>query len=104
MTDDMMFHLGDLCETVDDVPKPGETLAEALEERVMSCEAFAELVGLSKDEVDQILVAELPITTELAESFERVLGVSKEFWISLQRNYELEVEIVRAREEGRGHH
>ncbi len=68
----------------------GEVLEEELAERGMSQAEFARRVNYSPKHVNQIISGRAGISAEAALRFERVLGISAPFWLSLQANYKIE--------------
>lgn len=75
---------------------PGETLLEELEARGLSQRALALRIGRSPQVVNAICRGSKAITAETALSFERVFeGVSAEFWLHLQSDYDLAVARLR---------
>lgn len=69
---------------------PGETLAEALEERDMSQTMLAEQTGFSLKHVNLVINGRAGIGPEFALALERVLGISAEFWVTLSARWELD--------------
>jgi addiction module HigA family antidote len=68
---------------------PGEFLSEILEELGLSQAAFAKAVGVSAMRISHVVKGKRPVTAELALRFGRVLGQSPEYWLNLQRAYDL---------------
>jgi antitoxin HigA-1 len=68
---------------------PGEFLSEILEEFGLSQAAFAKAVGVSAMRISHVVKGKRPVTAELALRFGRVLGQSPEYWLNLQRAYDL---------------
>lgn len=75
---------------------PGEILREELEARGLTQTAFAEQLGRSAQLVSEICTGKKSVTPETALGFERVLGVSADFWVRLQAAYALDVARMRA--------
>ena len=69
---------------------PGETLYELLEDRNMSQKQLASRVGFSPKQISEIVNGKASITAKLANALETVFGVSAQYWLNLQNNYELE--------------
>ena len=67
---------------------PGDMLQEKLEEMGMPSEEFASLCGLPVSVIDDVLGARIPVGKELAEIFEKALGIPVELWLAYQRGYE----------------
>jgi len=71
----------------DKVFPPGETLREVLCEIVMSEVEFAGRMAADVKEIRSIVKGETPITTDIAQRMERVLGVPASFWKNLEQQY-----------------
>lgn len=69
------------------VSAPGETLAELLEHNGWTQAEFAERVGRTPKNINDILQGDAPITPELALIFERIFGTSAEFWNNRERHF-----------------
>lgn len=72
----------------DYVSPPGETLAEALEERAMSQAELARRTGRPKKTINEIIKGKTAITPETALQLERVLGIPARFWNNRQQQYD----------------
>lgn len=70
---------------------PGEILAEEFLAHIpnMNPTRFADVIGMAHGDVKGIMAGRQPITTEVALRFARALGTTAEFWLNLQRSYEL---------------
>ena len=68
---------------------PGEHLAEELEARGMSQSELARQMGRPVQAVNEIIRGVKQITGATALQLEDVLGVSAEFWMGLEANYQL---------------
>jgi plasmid maintenance system antidote protein VapI len=66
---------------------PGETIADILRERNLSIDEFADRVGQSREQVNDLLRGRLPITLGLARQLEKVIGGSVEFWMARDFQY-----------------
>jgi HTH-type transcriptional regulator/antitoxin HigA len=67
---------------------PGEMLADELEARNMTQQAIAEQMGVSQAIISQLLHKKRRISLEMALRLETSLGISAEFWLNLQRQYD----------------
>ncbi|MBA4182051.1 MAG: addiction module antidote protein, HigA family [Anaerolinea sp.] len=77
---------------------PGETLAEELEARGLTQRALALRIGKSSRVVNAICRGERAINADTALALESALdGLSAEFWLRLQSDYDLTVARLRAR-------
>ena len=73
-----------------DPAHPGEILREdVLPALGMSKTAVAEALGTSRQTLYDILNEKQPVTAEMAVRFGKLFGNGSQFWINLQRNYDL---------------
>jgi len=70
---------------------PGEILADELEELGISAAATARTLGVPTNRITQILSGDRAITADTALRLSRWFGTSPEFWLNLQKRYELRV-------------
>ena len=78
---------------------PGEILRQELEAMGLSAKAFAEALDVPANRVTAILSAQRGVTADTALRLARYLGTSPEFWLNLQKSYELRVaEIEKGKE------
>ena len=76
---------------------PGEILKhEFLLPSDLSEKSFAELIGVTGDEIYQLVTGKTGINANLALRFSDYFQNSAEFWMNLQTRYDLEVEKDRA--------
>lgn len=69
---------------------PGVVLAEALQDRGLTQEAFALKVGVSHKHVNEICNGHTTYSAVLAVAMERVLGApNAEFWMALLAAYQI---------------
>ena len=68
---------------------PGEHLAEELKELNMSAAALARQIEVPTNRVTQILNGQRAITGDTALRLGHFFGMSPEFWLNLQKIYEL---------------
>jgi len=68
---------------------PGEILADELEERGMSALALAKALHVPANRISQIISGKRGITADTALRLSQLLGTTPEFWINLQKSYEL---------------
>lgn len=70
---------------------PGVILGEELAARGMSGKDFARMAGMQATHVSAIIHGTRNITQAVAEKIAGVLeGISSEFWLKMQRNYNVE--------------
>lgn len=70
---------------------PGAFLAEGLAELGLSQAQFARAVGVSPMRISHVVKGSRPVTAELALLFGKAFGQSPQYWLNLQRQYDLEV-------------
>lgn len=68
---------------------PGEILSDELVARGVGMAKFAVQIGVSLETLRAILKGQAPVTTEVATALGRAFNTSTEFWLNLQRNYDL---------------
>ncbi len=68
---------------------PGEVLRDELEELEMSARAFAEELNVPSNRITAILNGQRGVSAETALRLSRYLGTTPEFWLNLQKMYEL---------------
>ena len=71
-------------------PHPGEVIKElCLEPRSMNVIEFAEVLGVSQQDLSAILNGKASITPEIAIRLEKAFGTSPESWLNQQIQYDL---------------
>lgn len=70
---------------------PGEILAEELEVVGMSALALANALHVPADQIYQIVSGKRGVTADTALRLSQYLGTTPEFWLNLQKSYELRV-------------
>ena len=70
---------------------PGEHLEEFLEDLEITQLQFAKAIGVTPYRVSQIMNRRAPITAEMALRIGKAFGQSAEFWMNLQKMYDLEI-------------
>ena len=70
---------------------PGAFLAEGLAELKVSQAAFARAIGVSAMRISHVVNGSRPVTAELALLFGKAFGQSPQYWLNLQRQYDLEL-------------
>lgn len=78
---------------------PGEILREELEELEMSATSLAAKLGVPGNRITAILNGQRGITADTALRLSRYLGTTAEFWMNLQKTYELRVAEIAAGKE-----
>ncbi|MCY3958593.1 MAG: HigA family addiction module antitoxin [Chloroflexi bacterium] len=70
---------------------PGTHLAEMLEELEVSQYRLARTVGVPPRRINEIVHGRRSVTADTALRLGKALGMTPEFWLNLQRMYDLEV-------------
>lgn len=70
---------------------PGEVLREELEALEMSAKAFASAMDVPGNRITAILNGQRGVTADTALRLSRYLGTTPEFWLNLQKTFELRV-------------
>ena len=68
---------------------PGAVLLDELEERSLTQSALAVHIGVLPKTINEICRGKRGISAEMASKLSIALGASPEFWLSLQKNWEL---------------
>lgn len=68
---------------------PGEQLKDELEELGLSAAAFAAALGVPANRISEILRHKRGITADTALRLARYFGTSADYWMNLQKAYEL---------------
>ncbi|MCK9155271.1 MAG: ImmA/IrrE family metallo-endopeptidase [Paludibacteraceae bacterium] len=67
---------------------PGTILKYELEEREISQKDFAEMIGMQKSHLNELIKCKRPMTKSIADKIEDVLGISSVSLVNLQTQYE----------------
>ncbi len=70
---------------------PGTHLAEMLEELAITQYRLARTVGVPSRRINEIVHGRRTITADTALRLGKALGMTSEYWLNLQRMYDLEV-------------
>ena len=70
---------------------PGEHLAEILEELGISQYRLAKTMGVPPIRINNIVRCRRSITADTALRIGQALGMTPEFWLNLQRMYDLDI-------------
>lgn len=68
---------------------PGEILADELKELGMSAAQLSRILHVPTNRITQILKGQRAVTADTALRLSQWLGTSPEFWLNLQKSYEL---------------
>jgi antitoxin HigA-1 len=70
-------------------PHPGEMIGDALEELGVSISAAAKSLGVTRQQIHNVIAGRSVITPEMALRLEKGLGSSADTWLRMQINYDL---------------
>ena len=70
---------------------PGEILADEIKELRMSAAQLARTLGVPANRISQILAGKRAITADTALRLARYFGTSADFWMNLQKTYDLDL-------------
>ena len=70
---------------------PGEHLEEILDELGISQYRLAKAIGVPSVRINQIVHSRRAVTADTALRIGRALGTTPDFWLNLQRMYDLDV-------------
>jgi len=68
---------------------PGEFLKEELEARGLTQAKLAYILGRPPQLVNEIIAGKKQITAQTAMQLERALGISAQYWLNLESQYQL---------------
>ena len=70
---------------------PGEILADELEEINLTSAELARIINVPANRVTQIIAGKRAITADTALRLGQYFGMSADFWMNLQKMYELDL-------------
>lgn len=68
---------------------PGELIADALEELGLSVAEAAKGLGVSRQQLHNVIAGRSAVSAEMAYRLEKALGSTAQTWLSMQVNYDL---------------
>lgn len=68
---------------------PGEVISDILEDLGMTQTRFAEILGVSRRTVNEIVQGRRPITVDMAIRIGKALGNGPQLWLNLQRKVDV---------------
>jgi antitoxin HigA-1 len=68
---------------------PGEVISDILEDIGMSQTIFAEVLGVSRRTVNEIVQGRRPITVDMAIRIGKALGNGPQLWLNLQQKVDI---------------
>lgn len=82
---------------------PGEYLEEWIEDRGLSQQRVAELLGSSRKQVNEIIHGRAPVTPDTAVRLERVVGIPAKTWLKHEALYRADLARIADEEKLAGH-
>lgn len=76
---------------------PGEHLSDELDARGISQIEFAKMIGYQKSQLNEVIKGKRGINADLALLLQSALGIDAGFWLNLQKNYELDLARIEAK-------
>lgn len=70
---------------------PGATIVDVLEQRGLSVESFAGLIGCTVEKASKLISGRAPITPTLAAALQANIGGSSQFWMSREEQFRSDV-------------
>jgi antitoxin HigA-1 len=70
---------------------PGEILADELEELGLTSAELARTIDVPANRISQIIAGKRNVTADTALRLGRYFGTSADFWMNLQKTYELDL-------------
>lgn len=68
---------------------PGEVISDVLEDIEMTQTKFAEILGVSRRSVNEIVLGQRPITVDMAIRIGKALGNGPQLWLNLQQKVDI---------------
>lgn len=73
---------------------PGTILKYELEDRGLSQKVFAEMMGMQKSHLCELIKGIRSMTKSIADKIEKVLGISAVSLVNMQTQYEYDVKVL----------
>jgi addiction module HigA family antidote len=70
-------------------PHPGEMIGDSLDEMGVSIVDAAKALGVTRQQLHNVIAGRSSIVPEMAYRLERVLGSTADTWLRMQANYDL---------------
>jgi antitoxin HigA-1 len=69
--------------------RPGELIADTLAELGVSITKAAKVLGITRQQLHNVISGRSGVTAEMAVRLEKALGSTAETWLRMQMNYDL---------------
>ncbi len=76
---------------------PGGIMREELKERKITQKDFAKQINEDESLFKSFIRGVAPVTKELAQKFEKALGIDAKFWIGFELDYRHDLEVIAER-------
>lgn len=76
---------------------PGEIMREELKERKITQKDFAKRINEEESLFKSFIRGIAPVTKELAQKFEKALGIDSRTWLNYERAYRHDLEVIAER-------
>jgi addiction module HigA family antidote len=70
-------------------PHPGELIGDTLEELKISVSEAARGLGITRQQLHNVIAGRSGITPEMAVKLEKAIGSTADTWLKMQANYDL---------------
>lgn len=70
-------------------PHPGELIGDSLAELGVSISGAAKALGITRQQLHNLIAGRSAVTPEMAVRLEKALGSTADTWIRMQMNYDL---------------
>ncbi len=77
-------------------PHPGEMIGDSIEDIGLSISAAAKGLGVTRQQLHNVIAGRSAISPEMAVRLEKALGSTAETWLRMQANYDLAQIRIRA--------
>lgn len=81
-----------------DIFHPAEIIKDEMEAQNIKQADLARISGFNRSFVSLLLKGERSITINFALALEKAFGIPAEFWIRLQKNYEMNRELIQLKQ------
>lgn len=76
---------------------PGEILLDELQAINISQSDFAKQIGYKKSQLNEIIKGKRNVNVELALLLEKALGIDADYWLEIQKNYDIDKVKINAK-------
>ena len=75
--------------TMKNPPHPGEMIGDSLDELGVTISAAAKALGITRQQLHNLIAGRSAIVPEMAVRLEKALGSTADTWLRMQMNYDL---------------